>query len=71
MHIAGEVHGNLKASGSMTLTSSARVYGDVETGIISVETGAVLQGRCVANGGKGVSVAPVKETLSASLEKKK
>jgi cytoskeletal protein CcmA (bactofilin family) len=26
--------------------ASARVYGDVETNIISIETGAVLQGRC-------------------------
>ncbi len=71
MHIAGEVHGNLKASGSMTLTNSARVYGDVETGIISVEVGAVLQGRCVANGGKDVSTTATKEMPSALNEKKK
>lgn len=84
MHIAGEVHGNLKASGSLTLTSSARVYGDVETGIISVETGAVIQGRCVASGGKGAapasapsanaalaSTASPKDAVSAHGEKKK
>ncbi len=47
MHISGTVKGNLKASDTITLTKSARIYGDVETNIISVETGAVIQGRCI------------------------
>ena len=46
MTISGEVRGNLTATGTIQLASTARVYGDVETNIISIETGAVLQGRC-------------------------
>ncbi len=46
MHISGEVRGNIHASGTVELMSSARIHGDIETQIISVQTGAVVQGRC-------------------------
>lgn len=46
MYISGEIHGNLTCTGALTLTSSAKVFGDIETGILSIETGAVLQGTC-------------------------
>jgi cytoskeletal protein CcmA (bactofilin family) len=59
MYISGEIRGNLTATGSIQLAASARVYGDVETNIISIETGAVLQGRCTT--GKQNAVA-TKET---------
>jgi cytoskeletal protein CcmA (bactofilin family) len=65
MLISGEIHGNLNAVGTIQLTSSARVYGDVETDIISIETGAVLQGRCTT-GKKNAGAA--KDT---GIEKKK
>lgn len=72
MHISGEVKGNLHASGTITLTSSARVYGDVETSIISVETGAVLQGRCVTGGNSAPTIDVEEEnTGKESGEKKK
>ena len=58
MYISGEIRGNLTATGSIQLAASARVYGDVETNIISIETGAVLQGRCST----GKQVAATKET---------
>lgn len=50
MYISGEIHGNIIATGSVQLTSTARVYGDIETSIISIETGAVVQGRCTTSG---------------------
>lgn len=46
MQVSGEIKGNLHSAGSIQLTSSARVYGDIESKIMSVETGAVVQGRC-------------------------
>lgn len=55
MFISGDVRGNLTATGSIQLAASARVYGDVETNILSIETGAVLQGRCTT--GKQPTVA--------------
>lgn len=50
MYIAGEINGNLHASGTIKLTSSARIHGDIDTQIISVETGAVVQGKCMTGG---------------------
>lgn len=49
MYISGEIKGNLVCEGSMLLTRTARIYGDIETGILSIETGAVLQGRCTTS----------------------
>ncbi len=59
MNIAGKVKGNLHASESIQLTSSAEIVGDIETNIISIETGASVQGRCVS--GQAKSTAPKKE----------
>lgn len=65
MMISGEIRGNLTATGAIKLASSARVYGDVETNIISIETGAVLQGRCTT--GKQPAIA----TKDTGIEKRK
>ncbi|MDZ7798943.1 MAG: polymer-forming cytoskeletal protein [Patescibacteria group bacterium] len=43
---AGEIRGNVKSSEKLSLSSSARVIGNVETGVLSVEEGAVLNGKC-------------------------
>ncbi|MFC1598145.1 polymer-forming cytoskeletal protein [Patescibacteria group bacterium] len=51
MFVAGDITGNIKVSGTMQLSSSARIKGDIETQIISVETGAVIQGQCVSGQG--------------------
>ncbi|OGY81983.1 MAG: hypothetical protein A3F54_03605 [Candidatus Kerfeldbacteria bacterium RIFCSPHIGHO2_12_FULL_48_17] len=44
--VEGEVKGNIKAYGKLDLRSTARVHGNVETNVISVESGAVLKGKC-------------------------
>lgn len=49
MYMSGEVHGNLVCEGHLQLADTARIFGDIETNILSVETGAVLQGRCVTS----------------------
>lgn len=46
IRIAGEVKGDVTASGRVELTSSAKVFGNITTQIISIDTGAVLQGQC-------------------------
>jgi excisionase family DNA binding protein len=43
--IAGEVLGNIKATSLLVLQSTARLEGDVQTPRLSVEEGAVLNGR--------------------------
>ena len=49
LKISGEVNGNIKCNGKLELASSARVNGDTETEIISIETGAVMNGQCKCN----------------------
>ena len=44
--VHGEVVGNVTASERVELKGSARVTGDVEAPVISVEAGAVLEGHC-------------------------
>lgn len=43
--IAGEVKGNLKVRESLELTSTARVMGDIEVKVLSIEPGALLFGK--------------------------
>ncbi|MBU0671052.1 polymer-forming cytoskeletal protein [Patescibacteria group bacterium] len=56
LNVSGEINGNVKCHGKMDLTGSARVNGDVETDVISIETGAVLNGQCKC-GGAGESIS--------------
>ncbi len=44
--IAGEVKGNVKASGRLELTDTSKVYGDVEAKTVIMVAGAVLNGKC-------------------------
>lgn len=43
--IAGELAANLRASGTITLKSSARMFGDLEAGGLVMEEGAVVVGK--------------------------
>ncbi len=43
--VAGEVKGNLKIRESLELTSTARVMGDIEVKVLSIEPGALLFGK--------------------------
>ena len=46
LFVAGEIRGNIKVSEKTELTSTAKIIGNLETKILSVETGAVLHGKC-------------------------
>ena len=43
---SGEIRGNVKSQEKLDLKSTAKVFGNVETGMLSVESGAVLNGKC-------------------------
>ncbi len=45
-NIGGEVVGNVKVNGYLEITANAKILGDVEASEISVERGALLNGRC-------------------------
>ncbi len=44
--ISGLVRGNIKATGTLSLTPTANVFGDIETIRLSVQEGAVMNGKC-------------------------
>ena len=46
--IAGVVHGNVEVTDKLELASSAKLYGDIKTGILIIGEGAVFKGaaRC-------------------------
>lgn len=46
--VAGNIKGNLKVSEKIELKSSAKVNGDIVTKIISIEGGAVFNGKCLS-----------------------
>lgn len=43
---AGEIKGNVKVSEKLQLKSTAKILGNVETSILSVEEGGLLNGKC-------------------------
>lgn len=48
--ISGEVTGNLKFRGSLELTATAKITGDIETSSLSIEKGAQINGRISMGG---------------------
>jgi cytoskeletal protein CcmA (bactofilin family) len=47
MEIHGEIRGNLTANDTVRLGATAKVYGNITTQVVSIETGAVIQGQCM------------------------
>jgi cytoskeletal protein CcmA (bactofilin family) len=58
--ISGEVKGNLKIRETIELTSTAKVLGDIEVKVLSVEPGALLFGKISMPGIEGAEVRSVK-----------
>jgi len=44
--IGGEIRGNVKIKEYLEITSTAKVVGDIEAASLSVERGAILNGKC-------------------------
>ena len=44
--VAGEIKGNIKVDDALEIKSTARVSGDIEAKSLSVEKGAVINGKC-------------------------
>lgn len=44
--IGGEINGTVKITGYLEITSTAKVYGDIECSELSVERGALINGKC-------------------------
>ena len=59
--IAGELHGNLRVFDRLELASTARIYGDIQSKVLSVAPGAMMKGQLVI----GLEV-PTMEKASAA-----
>jgi cytoskeletal protein CcmA (bactofilin family) len=46
VNVGGEIHGNIKTQGYLQVRASAKITGDLECAIISVEKGAIINGKC-------------------------
>jgi len=44
--IGGQVSGNVKIKGFLEVTATAKLFGDVETSGLSIERGAIFNGKC-------------------------
>ncbi len=66
--ISGEVKGNLKVRETIELTSTAKVLGDIEARVLSVEPGALLFGKVSMPGIEGAEVRNIKPRPSRRSE---
>jgi excisionase family DNA binding protein len=65
--ISGKVNGTIKAD-NIKLYSSAEVYGDIYGAAVSIEEGAVFNGRCQMTDNK-ISLSEVSDYLSVEKDK--
>ena len=59
--IAGELHGNLRVFDRLELASTARIYGDIQSKVLSVAPGAMMKGQLVI----GLEVPTMEKSASA------
>ncbi len=56
--IAGEIQGNIIILGKLELTPTAKIFGDIKTSLISIENGAILNGKLTMTDNKNRSIKP-------------
>ena len=44
--IYGEIHGNIMAEKKLEINVPGKVFGNIESPVVTIETGAVLEGNC-------------------------
>jgi len=66
--ISGIVRGNIKASVLLNLDATAQVHGDIEAAKLSIEEGAVFNGKCGTFEGK-ISLEDLSDYLSVEEDK--
>lgn len=46
LFLSGEIRGNVKVQEKASLTRTAKIFGNLETKILTVEEGAIINGKC-------------------------
>ena len=44
--IGGEINGNIKSSGFLQISATSKISGDIECKLLSIEKGAIINGKC-------------------------
>ena len=66
---SGEIRGNLKVRGKLEMKASAKIYGNVETNVLSVEPGAILNGKCMMGQKNEIQTFPQEEERKSAFAK--
>lgn len=66
--ISGDVKGNMKIRETLELTSTARVTGDIEVKVLSIEAGALVFGKISMPGIEGSEIKPSRSRSSRRNE---
>lgn len=56
--IAGEIQGNLTITGKLEITPTAKIFGDIKTSVISISSGAIINGKLQMADNKNKSIKP-------------
>ncbi|XOU94393.1 MAG: bactofilin family protein [Candidatus Kerfeldbacteria bacterium] len=56
LYLSGEIRGNVKVNEKAELKSSAKIIGNLETKILTVEEGALINGKCTMGTEENVTV---------------
>lgn len=65
--VGGAVHGNITAEKKVELHSSARLYGNLSTPLLSIAEGVIFEGSCTM--GKKAETPPLKGQLPEPAQK--
>lgn len=68
--VSGEIKGNVIVKGYLELTSSARIYGDLEAQSLSMERGALINGRCLMAGADTMEMVDNAEEMESAESQK-
>src|SRR3989338_10175669 len=69
--IAGEVQGNVKIKENLELTSTAKIFGDVKTKILTIASGASLNGKCTCGEDKKAKLEKIEDLEKQERQKVK
>ena len=68
--VAGSIKGNVKVKGTLELTSTAKIKGDVQAAVLIIASGAALHGKC-SMPAMDFSVFKEEESEGAQIKNKK
>lgn len=67
--ISGEIHGNIRIREGLELTNTAKVFGDIKTKTLTVASGAIINGKCIAGDEGTVKIEKTEKVLKEKTNK--